>query len=135
MRTPQEIRSALAWLESHPPLEREGHAEVILEVLESHLKLLEAGQAELPWAAGVSVERRGDMGPERLRLTREGDGDLIVSVVSPTEPALSVQFCTGWMGGGRSPRIHEALVELWKALHAEGNPVGQPSAFDSGGRV
>lgn len=52
MRTAQDIRSALAWLETQPPLETSGHVEVILDVLESHLKLLRAGQAELPWNAG-----------------------------------------------------------------------------------
>lgn len=128
MRTPTEIRAALTWLETQPFPEHEGHTEVLLDVLESHLKLLEAGQAELPWPGGISIERRGDMGAERLRLTREGDGDLIVTVVSPSDPPLSVQFCTGWMGGGRSPRTHEALVELWKAMNAEAIPVGLSSA-------
>lgn len=130
MRTAEDIRSALTWLETQPPLETSGHVEVILDVLESHLKLLMAGQAELPWPAELSLERRGDMGPERLRLTREGDGDLIVSVVPTDQPPVSVQFCTGWMGGGRSPRIHESLIALWKAMHVEveEDPVGPPSS-------
>lgn len=120
MRTPTEIRAALTWLDTQPLPDREGHTEVLLDVLESHLKLLESGQGELPWPEGVSIERRGDMGEgTRLRVTREGDGDLIVTLVPTDQPPVSVQFCTGWMGGGRSPLTHEALAGLWKAMHGD----------------
>ncbi len=68
------------------------------------------------------VELRGDMGePMKLQLTREDDGDIIVSIL-PLSHAFSeyqVQFCAGINGGTRSHRTGLALQALFEAMHQD----------------
>jgi len=75
------------------------------------------------------VERTGDMHPTRkLRFTQQSDGDIIMSIVqdgwpvgdtdtgSASDRAGSIEFS---LSGGRSPRLHAALVEAMAAMKAE----------------
>jgi hypothetical protein len=57
---------------------------------------------------------RSDMGEETLVLLVEDDGDVIVSVVNP-KAYNSAQFCT-LAGGGKSPRVRDALLALADAI-------------------
>lgn len=68
-----------------------------------------------------SAARAGDMGEGRkLVLFKEEDGDIIVSVI-PIDHKFGegVQFCTPGSGGGASPTTWEALLALWRAMHAD----------------
>lgn len=70
------------------------------------------------------VERYEDMSPTgRLRVMRQPDGDIIVTVVPDGELAerdmlqmVSAEFCTS---GGASRRTREALAELMRAMHED----------------
>lgn len=69
------------------------------------------------------VMRPSDDEPQtRLRLVRNEDGDLWVSVMTPVEfgHALSdaVRFCTH-QGGGHSPRTRAALQALFEAMQRD----------------
>ena len=65
------------------------------------------------------VERRDDMGSGKLRLVIDGDGDVCVALVLPGHGFLDVEFCVPGTGGGKSPRTHRALRELFKAMVAD----------------
>jgi len=58
----------------------------------------------------------GDMSPhEHLRVTLDGDSDVIVSVWDDCSGA-SIEFCTAGLGGGKSPRTRYALIALMCAI-------------------
>lgn len=74
-------------------------------------------------------DRREDMSPDgTLRLLMETDGDMILTVVQTQSEMTglrhefpvfaSVQFCT-YSGGGKSPRVREALIALADAIREE----------------
>ena len=68
------------------------------------------------------VSRVGDMGePYKLQLTREDDGDIIVSIlpIGHKWSDVAVQFCCGPGGGGRSYRTGLALSKLFEAMQAD----------------
>ncbi len=61
-----------------------------------------------------TVERNEDMSPDwKLRIHRQNDGDMQVSVVSPDAQYTTVEFCTS---GGRSPKTIKALRSLMQAM-------------------
>jgi len=78
-------------------------------------------------------DRTEDMGTaKRLRVIREDEGDVIVSVVTGRGlPVLTssdgdqidgkaeVQFCTPFSGGGHSPKTWAALIALMKAMEED----------------
>lgn len=65
-------------------------------------------------------ERPEDMSRDgRLRVMIEDDGDVIVQVTSEGRHFAAVQFCTIGSGGGRSPRVRAALLELARAIKAD----------------
>lgn len=83
-----------------------------------------------------TCERNEDMSPDaRLKLFREEDGDIIVSIIPSTEKlrknysfgleAMEVQFCTIGSGGGRSPHTRKALFALMEAIELDNkeNPI------------
>lgn len=80
------------------------------------------------------VERTEDMSRRgRLRLIQQDDGDIIVAVQSEQDgllqPGDSVEFCTGFGGGGRSPKTHAALLALMEAIKQDNidSPAKKPN--------
>lgn len=73
----------------------------------------------------MQTERLESMSPEGfLRLIREDDGDIIVTVGTGGQrggvrSVGSVQFCTPGAGGGGSSRTWRALVDLMGAMAAD----------------
>jgi len=75
------------------------------------------------------VCRTEDMGTEkRLKVQRDGDGDIIVSIVTGRGMAIynsqddqfaSVEFCTPGSGGGKSHKTWEALIALIRAMEED----------------
>ena len=68
------------------------------------------------------VSRVGDMGePYKLQLTREDDGDIIVSIlpIGHKWSDVAVQFCCGPGGGTQSHRTGLALSKLFEAMQAD----------------
>ena len=74
-------------------------------------------------------DRREDMGNGRLRLILDGDSDLCISVISDEGEMAGVEFCTPFSGGGRSPKVREALLDLCRAIREENasNPINNYS--------
>lgn len=82
-----------------------------------------------------TVERVEDMSPDgRLKLFREDDGDIIVSIIPPSKKLskesmwledMQVQFCSLAGGGGRSRHTREALFTLMEAIEKDNaeNPI------------
>lgn len=80
------------------------------------------------------VERLEDMSSRgRLRLIEQMDGDIIVAVQSMEDGFLgigdSVEFCSGYSGGGKSPHTMEALRNLMEAIKKDNaeNPIKKPN--------
>lgn len=73
-------------------------------------------------SANEAVERIGDMcsaeQPERLRVLKQDDGDVIVAIIT-TSKVADVEFCAPGSGGGKSPRTIAALRALAEAIHAD----------------
>ena len=67
----------------------------------------------------MTVTRQDDMGSGKLRLLRDDDGDIIVSLVLPGHGFLDVEFCVPGTGGGKSPRTWRALGELLRAMEMD----------------
>ena len=72
------------------------------------------------------VARNEDMSPNGLlRLIKQDDGDVIVTVCSDPEDTLfggtvaSVEFCSCGSGGGKSPHTLKALRELFEAMRRD----------------
>lgn len=75
-------------------------------------------QDEGGWIA-TAVTRTGDMSPDgRLQVVIQKDGDVILRVVPPkAEMELkTVEFCSLFCGGGRSPNTIKALYQLVEAM-------------------
>jgi len=70
-------------------------------------------------------ERREDMGSGRLRLILDGDSDVCVAVISDEGDMADVEFCVPFSGGGRSPKVRQALLDLCRAIRDENasNPI------------
>ncbi|MDH0609818.1 hypothetical protein N5D28_13125 [Stutzerimonas stutzeri] len=70
-------------------------------------------------------ERREDMGSGRLRLILDGDSDVCVAVISDEGDIADVEFCVPFSGGGRSPKVRQALLDLCRAIRDENasNPI------------
>lgn len=65
------------------------------------------------------------MGLGRLRMIMDGDADVIIEVISTEGESLALEFCTSVTGGGRSPKVREALYNLMNAIRDENetNPI------------
>lgn len=79
------------------------------------------------------LERSDDMGLGRLRLILDGDSDVSIAVITNEGEMADVEFCTPFSGGGRSPKVREALLNLARAIRDENaaNPLDRGLA---GGR-
>lgn len=74
----------------------------------------------LPHNASTQPEfRRDDMGNGKLKVGRDDDGDMYVSLVLPGHGFLSVEFTAPGSGGGKSPRTWAALRALLDAMTAD----------------
>ncbi|TXT24394.1 MAG: hypothetical protein FD131_4991 [Rhodocyclaceae bacterium] len=89
-------------------------------VLEMARKFLAAKQGELmrPQApCNRFIVRKEDMSVSgRLRLLRQEDGDMCVSVIEDDGNQASVEFCAPVSGGGKSPKTLAALRALALAM-------------------
>jgi hypothetical protein len=79
---------------------------------------------------GKFYERMEDMSSDgTFCVFRENDGDIILQIIQTQdtmtmrrfdEPVIAeVQFCTCSNGGGKSPRVLEALYELARAIQED----------------
>lgn len=65
------------------------------------------------------VGRYGDMSQTaHIRVGLDGDSDVYVSVYDDRGGA-SIEFCTQYAGGGKSPRTREALIALMIAIEED----------------
>jgi hypothetical protein len=75
----------------------------------------------------LRVQLSDDMHPPGeaiLRLTVQGDGDVIVAIDGKDSctgkyAGVSVEFCQPGRGGGRKPKTHAALLLLAQAMNEE----------------
>ena len=68
----------------------------------------------------MNAERLEDMSTiGRLRLRRDGDGDVVVTVQANDGNAATVEFCQPRSGGVGSPRTFDALRNLFEAMRAD----------------
>jgi hypothetical protein len=75
------------------------------------------GAMQLP--SSRDTARLEDMSPTgHLRVSMDNCGDVSVEVFNG-EDFASVEFCTGAGGGGKSPRVREALIALMVAIEAD----------------
>ena len=65
------------------------------------------------------VTRQGDRSEAGLRVLLDSDDDVIVELYEPGKRAISVEFCNGFNGGGRSPRTRGALIDLLRAIEED----------------
>lgn len=91
------------------------------QVIEAARELLhqqgELGRDPLPLSE--FFDREDDMGQGRLRLILDGDSDVCVAVINHDGTMSDVEFCTPFTGGGRSPKVREALLSLARAIRDE----------------
>ena len=65
------------------------------------------------------VGRYGDMSQTaHIRVGLDGDSDVYVSVYDG-QGGASIEFCTQYAGGGKSPRTREALIALMVAIEED----------------
>lgn len=88
---------------------------------------LQEGAAPVPnpakptrqWPAARDVGRYGDMSPTaHLRVGLDAENDVYVSV-HDGKGGASVEYCTPFSGGGKSPRTREALINLMLAIEQD----------------
>lgn len=76
-------------------------------------------------------ERYEDMSSTgRVQVFIEDDADVILTIIpsyeeNPKLRPLSVQFCTVGSGGGKSPNVRQALIDLARAIEEDNisNPI------------
>ena len=96
------------------------------QVLEAARELMnQSEQPKDPLPLGEFFERREDMGKGRLRLILDGDSDVSIAVISDEGEMADVEFCVPFSGGGRSPKVRQALLDLCRAIRDENltNPI------------
>lgn len=54
-----------------------------------------------------------------IRVLQEDDGDLWIVVRDDKGRLADAEFCTTHAGGGRSPRVRDALLLLMEAIEAD----------------
>jgi len=72
-----------------------------------------------------------DMSPDgKLTVFMQEDGDVLLRINSPSkEEAATVEFC-GYGGGGKSPKVREALIKLADAIEETNLPVAPSQAVE-----
>lgn len=74
---------------------------------------------EQKWPTTRDTARLEDMNPDgHLRVTLDSDNDVVVEVFDGTQ-FVSVEFCAGAGGGGRSPKTRLALIALMAAIEED----------------
>lgn len=64
-----------------------------------------------------SIGRKEEMSATGcLTLFRQEDGDIILTAMDGEGNSATVEFCSLYMGGGKSPRTREALLDLMLAI-------------------
>lgn len=103
----------------------------VIEAAREMLQQQSMSEAD-PLPLGEFFERHDDMGQGRLRLILDGDCDVSIAVITNEGEMADVEFCTPFSGGGRSPKVREALLNLAVAIRDENltNPIeqGQPTS-------
>jgi len=91
------------------------------QVIEAARELLEQQTNEPadPLPQFEFFDRPDDMGLGRLRLILDGDSDVSIAVITNEGEMADVEFCTPFSGGGRSPKVREALLNLARAIRDE----------------
>lgn len=105
-------------------LETDYFGHQVIAAAKAHLVTLER-QSSPPIPLLEFFERKDDMGLGRLRMIMDGDADVIIEVISTEGESLALEFCTSVTGGGRSPKVREALYNLMNAIRDENetNPI------------
>lgn len=96
--------------------------EHLQEDLHLLFKTIENQKEQEVYSYPIHTERKGDMGEGRkLSLFREDDGDIIIGVIPENHRVVleGVQFCTPFVGGGKSPHTFEALKQLMVAMEKD----------------
>lgn len=96
----------------------------VIGAAEEHLKA-QARAAAPPLPILEFFERPDDMGQGRLRMILGGDSDVIIEVINEGGESLALELCTSVIGGGRSPKVRDALYNLMMAIREENdtNPI------------
>lgn len=91
------------------------------QVIEAARELLEQSEQQTADSLPLNefYERQEDMGQGRLRLILDGDSDVCVAIISDEGEMAGVEFCVPFSGGGRSPKVREALLDLCHAIRDE----------------
>lgn len=72
------------------------------------------------WPKGRDLFLRDDMGEGQLRVLFDGDNDVTVAIWPYDQPSVSLEFCNGFNGGGKSPETRKALIALMCAMERNG---------------
>jgi hypothetical protein len=72
------------------------------------------------WPKQRDLFLRDDMGQGQLRVLLDSDNDVIVAIWPNGSPSVSLEFCNGGGGGGRSPETRKALLALMCAMGRDG---------------
>jgi hypothetical protein len=91
----------------------------VIEAARAHALHLAGGEKPTQVPINTHIERIEDMGPGRLRLFREEDGDMCLTVIDKDGVPATIQFCTYFGGGGQSPKVLKALYDLASAMLEE----------------
>jgi hypothetical protein len=100
------------------PMECTYSGRQVIEAAQAYLKQREDALVD-PIPVLEFFERQEDMGPGRLQFILDGDADVIVTIIDKEGRASSVEFCTPIMGGGRSGKVRDALINVMKAIREE----------------
>lgn len=98
-------------------LSETGAGKEVLRMAREFAKLQEARITAPRMPVGEFVVRKEDMSVNgRLRLIKQTDGDICVTVITDEGESAGIEFCTVGMGGGKSGRTLAALNELALAM-------------------
>lgn len=90
----------------------------VLTAAREHYEM-QTRESQLQYPVNEVLQRREDMGQGLLRVTIQEDGDVCLTVVDDQRRVAAIEFCTPFTGGGRSPKVREALLALAKAIQDE----------------
>jgi hypothetical protein len=74
----------------------------------------------IQWPKARDLFIRDDMGMGQLRVLFDSDNDVIVALWPNAAPSVSLEFCNGGGGGGKSPNVRRALIALMVAMEQDG---------------
>lgn len=100
------------------PLRLNYYGAQLIDAAEAYLQQQSSGNND-PVPALEFFERHDDMGLGKIQFILDGDSDVILTVIDKEGQSCSVEFCTPIIGGGRSPKVREALINVIKAIREE----------------